>query len=215
MLAFCQNMLYFYNAIQLNMKNINPLSVTLPPVHPALTGSPLLSGEVFFMEQEIWKELFGYDYRYQISNLGRVKKITNKKTVILKNTIGGAGYYKVQLRKNNKQQVNLVHRLIAINFIPNPENKPEVNHKNGIKTDISIDNLEWNTCSENKYHAYKNKLINHPKGLTHHNCKFTEEDVLNIRKIGNLLTNKQIAEMFSVSEETIWNIKNRKTWVHI
>lgn len=166
--------------------------------------------------KEIWKDITGYDYQYKISNLGRIKKITENKEVILKQGIGGSGYYKVNLRKNKKQITYNTHRLIAIYFIPNPLNKPEVNHKNGIKTDISIDNLEWNTCSENKYHAYKNNLINHPKGLQHHFCKFkSEDDIRFIRNEGLSMTNKSLAELYNVCQTSISLIKTMKNYKHI
>ena len=64
------------------------------------------------------------------------------------------GYYTVCMRKNNKTYRTPIHRLVATMFIPNPENKPQVNHKNGIRTDNNVSNLEWVTCSENIQHAY-------------------------------------------------------------
>ena len=78
---------------------------------------------------------------------GRIKKLKPNKNE--------DGYYKVKLRKDGKTYNKFVHRLIAETFIPNPENKPEVNHKNGIKTDNRVSNLEWCSRSENMKHSYK------------------------------------------------------------
>ena len=113
--------------------------------------------------QEIWKDIAGYEGLYQISNLARVKSLERilwnghgfhlRKEIILKNVIANHGYNVVNLRKA-KGLVHTVHRLVAIAFIHNPHNKPEVNHINGIRHDNSISNLEWVTSAENKQHAY-------------------------------------------------------------
>ena len=74
-------------------------------------------------------------------------------------TYSGERYEKAVIKINGKSTMKYIHRLVAEAFIPNPENKPEVNHKNGNKLDNRVDNLEWNTYSENRKHAYKNGLI--------------------------------------------------------
>lgn len=79
-------------------------------------------------------------------NTGRIRK--------LKKRLSCYGYYDVALYKEKKATHKLVHRLVAEAFIPNPENKPEVNHKNGIKTDNTVNNLEWCSTQENIRHSY-------------------------------------------------------------
>lgn len=110
--------------------------------------------------KEIFKDIKNYEGLYQVSNLGRVR---NKKTVLkpYKNVFG---YLIVYLSKNNIRKNCRVHRLVAQTFIDNPENKPQVNHINGIKDDNRIENLEWCTNGENEKHAYKLGLKTINKG---------------------------------------------------
>jgi len=91
--------------------------------------------------------------RYTVDKSGNVYCNKNKK--YLKSTINSQGYVTVSLFINNKWKCLYVHRLVAEAFIPNPENKLTVNHRNGIKTDNNLNNLEWNTYSENHKHAYR------------------------------------------------------------
>ncbi len=106
--------------------------------------------------KEMWKDIAGYEGKYQVSNLGNVKN--NKTNKILKNRKDKHGYFYVALCKNSKVKAMKVHRLVAQTFISNPKNKPEVNHIDGIKTNNLINNLEWVTHNENMDHAWKNHL---------------------------------------------------------
>tara|TARA_R110002153_G_scaffold151656_1_gene303054 strand:- start:310 stop:798 length:489 start_codon:yes stop_codon:yes gene_type:complete len=109
---------------------------------------------------DIFKDIEGYEGLYQISNTGKVKSMKSGK--ILKNIAARDGYDRICLCGNGKRMV-LIHRLIAEHFISNPMSKQCVNHINGIKTDNSIDNLEWVTHSENLIHAYANNLNKKPR----------------------------------------------------
>lgn len=111
---------------------------------------------------EEWKAVVGFEGLYEVSSFGRIKSLKrrgNWKEHIMKTCVHKNGYERVELNKDGKPYYCLVHRLVATSFIPNPENKPEVNHKNGDKTDNKVDNLEWATKSENIKHAYNNRLV--------------------------------------------------------
>jgi hypothetical protein len=118
------------------------------------------------MEQEIWKDIKGFEGYYQVSNLGRVRsldRIVHSKGLKLKwsrlekghivkfgNT---RGYVIAPMCVEGKKYAKLVNRLVAIAFLPNPQDLPEVNHKNGNKLDNSVVNLEWCTHADNMNHA--------------------------------------------------------------
>ncbi len=109
--------------------------------------------------EEIWKDIHGYEGLYQVSNLGNVRslhyraKSKGSKIQNLKQQINKGGYLKVTLLKNGKAKNFFVHRLVACEFIPNPNNKPQINHLDGNKSNNTINNLEWATNSENQTHA--------------------------------------------------------------
>ncbi len=109
---------------------------------------------------EIWKDIEDYEGIYQISNLGKLKSFKGSKEMILNPGIKSTGYVATTLCKQSTKYVR-IHRLVANAFIPNPENKPCINHKNGIKHDNRAENLEWCTYSENMLHAYKTGLKKH------------------------------------------------------
>lgn len=117
---------------------------------------------------EVWKDIEGYEDKYQISNLGRVKSLADNKLIerelIRKPRIGKNGYLYVNLFKGSKGKTKKIHRLVAETFIPNPDNLPQVNHIDGNKLNNSIDNLEWVTASENVKHALRIGLTTMPSG---------------------------------------------------
>ena len=122
------------------------------------------------MKGEIWKDIEGYEGLYQISNMGRVKSLERTvwdsrgyyKTVsekIRKGYDNGHGYLRVTLCKDGKDKTCRINRLVAMAFIPNPDNLPEVNNKNEDKTDNRVENLEWCSKSYNVNYGTRNKRI--------------------------------------------------------
>jgi hypothetical protein len=124
-------------------------------------------------EIEIWKDIEDYEGLYQISNLGIVKSLSrviydkngkyrNVKERILKQSVTGKDYLFVGLHKDAIIEQLYVHRLVGLYFIPNPENKPFINHKDGIKAHCYESNLEWSTHQENIDHAWQTGLMRPP-----------------------------------------------------
>lgn len=117
------------------------------------------------LENEIWKDCKGYENLYQVSNLGRIKSLNKirvnhtggmwvQQEKILKGKYDGCNYLTVHLKTpSGKDKIERIHRLVAIAFIDNPERKPEVNHKNSVRDDNRVENLEWVTHQENIEHS--------------------------------------------------------------
>lgn len=118
---------------------------------------------------------------------------------------------------NNKEKLYYVHRLVAMSFIPNPDNKPEVNHKNGDKGDNRVENLEWVTPSENIQHAYKNGLAHGRKGSLHHNSKIDEEIAFEacVLILYSKLSIQQIADKLNTTYNIISKINKGQRWKHV
>lgn len=114
--------------------------------------------------KEIWKNIPNYENRYQVSNLGNVKSLLKSSDgIILKPTINKHGYNTVCLRKDGKGKTLLVHRLVALAFIPNPNNFNVVNHKDENRLNNCVSNLEW--CTSQYNFDYKNSRLR--QGISH------------------------------------------------
>ena len=115
--------------------------------------------------QEIWKDIENYEGCYQVSNLGRVRSLTRKvktfngfrttKGQLLKPLKTNTNYYRVDLKRNQKDKYISIHRLVAQAFIPNPNNYPVINHIDGDTSNNAVTNLEWCTQSHNIKEAYR------------------------------------------------------------
>lgn len=171
--------------------------------------------------KEVFKDIKGFEGLYQISNQANVKSLERKdrlgrmvKGRILKHKIDTDGYHQVNLCKNGIVYTKKVHRLVAQAFIPNPDGKATVNHKDANKSHNYDINLEWATSYENNLHASKHGLgVAFRKGESHPSVKLTAKKVKEIRK-SNLST-KELSKKYEVSYGTVYDIINRRTWKHI
>jgi len=178
--------------------------------------------------EEVWRDLPNYERIYQISNLGRVKSKDHfvyyleggkKRSRIqigrfLKLQTSLKGYLQVCISKDGTKLNTGVHILVALSFIPNNENKEQVNHINCIKTDNRVENLEWCTNRENQNHAIKNNLLNPNYGEKHHMAKFTNNQVYEFRELHKKgITCSEIAKSNNISITAMFNILNHKTYI--
>ena len=162
------------------------------------------------MKDEIFKKVTVCN-NYSVSNYGRVR---NDKRNTFLSPRDLRGYKRVSLWYNGKANDQRIHRLVAQAFIPNPDNKPEVNHKNGIRNDNRAVNLEWNTGEENATH--RAEVLNQGdtfKGKKNGNSLLIDKEVLSIR--ASTLSRKELAEIYNVSVTQIGRILTRKLWTHI
>lgn len=170
------------------------------------------------IEGEVWVPIIGYERLYHISNMGRIKKLAsiierkggsamNMQEKILKPSKGKNDYRYRTLSIGGVHTQFLVHRLVGLHFIPNIENKPEVNHLFG-KEDNRASSLEWTTKKENMDHSVKNGLHRHGEG--HPRNKLKKDQVNDI--INSILSERKLAVIYNVSRSTINCIKSGRSW---
>lgn len=178
-------------------------------------SSPSISRQTMNSLNEEWRDIAGYEGYYQVSNLGRVRN-SRRGDRVLKPTLDGCGYPRVTLVKDGVRSTRFVHRFVAIAFLPLEYGRDQVNHKNGVKADSCVDNLEWCTQLENMRHAVKTGLKPSMVGENATNSLLTELQVLEIRELRSRGTKlKVIAEMYGVSLSAISMVVYCYTWKHL
>lgn len=163
-----------------------------------------------------WKKIYwlnGEETKYSISNIGLVRN--DERNRLLKNRIRDDGYISVVLTNHGKQREFLLHRLVATAFIPNPENKPEVNHINGVKSCNYDYNLEWVTGCENIQHAYDTGLNKGKKIRTGRTPEHVIRGICELLESGTDLSFVQIGEKFGVDRNVVMNIYHKLSHVDI
>lgn len=176
-------------------------------------------------ENELWRDVVGLEKYYRVSNKGRIFSIprvvkTKRHTQKIDGRIlkpNGKVYLKVHLSVNGVSHHKQIHRLVAEAFIPNPDNLPAINHKNGKKHDNHVENLEWCTYSNNTLHAYVTGLMkaNPRHGEECHFSKLKVKDVIKMRSevnktYGRMI--KKLMEEFRVSKSTVRAVIDGSSW---
>lgn len=155
------------------------------------------------MSVEVWQPVSEFDGLYEISSAGRVRSV--RRGIILKTKMNN-GYTKLDLSKGNIGYPRLVHRLVAQAFIANPDNKPEVNHLDGNRSNNAVSNLEWSTHSENGLHSYR-ELGRKPT------TKLSSAQVTEIRRrVDTGEAQASLAREFGVSPGLVTQIIRRTIW---
>lgn len=161
--------------------------------------------------EEVWVPVEGWPYL--VSSVGGIRNARSGKR--LKGRPKQFGHIEVQLSDEGRSRTLWVHRLVAKAFIPNPEGKPEVNHKNSMPWDNRVANLEWVTPEENVRHSFEHGFL-HRKGSKNAAHKLVEEDIPVIRKmLADGLTPNHIAARYGVGGECIRKIRRGDTWKHV
>jgi len=154
-------------------------------------------------------------HNYEIFDDGRIisfPSLTRKERKTLKPVITKVGYERICLFVGGKRTYHFVHRLVATNFIPNPLNLPQVNHKDGNKRNNRKDNLEWVTGSENMKHSFRIGLRS-LKGENHNKAFLTNEKAIEIYNAEG--TQENISITFGISRTMVSAIKTGRSWGHV
>jgi len=162
----------------------------------------------------IWKPIKDWEDLYEVSNTGLVRNKSNLK--IRAQSTTHHGYHRITLWRKQEYKNSFVHRLVGDTFLPKPNGKVEINHKDGVKKNNHVNNLEWVTQSQNALHAFHNKLWKPARGEDCNLSKLTDKKVKEIKKLLQIGQKPgKIAKLYKVSRITINNIKLNRSWTHV
>ncbi len=178
------------------------------------------------LDGEVWKD-FPKNPQYLVSNFGRVLSksyeyyfvcnnqwIDSKPKIVKQSNNNSKKYWRCGIMIDKKQKHHATHRMVAETFIPNPNNLPQVNHKDGNKDNNHVDNLEWISNDDNILHAWRTGLKLKDSKFPH-NTRLTENQVLEIVKLSENTSTVNLAKLFNVNDSLISNIKTGVCWSHL
>lgn len=190
-----------------------------------------LGGMLFCDMNEEWRPVAGYEGYYEVSNTGRVRSLERTaqwtlkglpryrpiRTRLLKPTIWNKKRIRFNLSLNGKRRMKFAHRLVCEAFLNNPNLLPEVNHLDGNPLNNRVDNLEWCNRRHNHNHAVINGLLGFKvqPGEQHGRSRLTNEDVIQIRTLSEIVTASELAKKFHVSDGCVRDVIQRRTWKHL
>lgn len=163
--------------------------------------------------KEKWAEVTGYNGRYKVSTHGQVVSFAFGRTRILKGAkVNRTNAIHVRLCMKGDEKDFSVHRLVATAFIPNPENKPQVNHIDGDRTNNRLENLEWCTGSENVRHAFRTGLSKPRYGESNNKTKLKDYQILEIREkySSGKYSQRGLAREYGITQCQVHNIVTNK-----
>lgn len=224
MLTFAFNVSSLQSHIKISSESLWFLPSLDSNVNTRMSSCPIImypyqNKSLTAIDGEKWKEINGTDGFYSVSNFGRVKRSklspNRSKPIKILSPSHPERYLTVHLRQGDKHWYWLVHRLVAIHFIDNPNEDSYVNHKDGNKLNNHFSNLEWCTAGENIRHSFKMGLQVAKRGEEIGNSKLKNEDIVFMRKNRDEYTVEEFSEMFEVKHAAICQIIANYTWRHI
>lgn len=200
----------------------NPLGTDASSLNGG-NDKPSVAKGVFFMTKETWRNAYNSNGTYAISSIGRMKRLEHSvldkrgvvqlfKERLLKPCKTNHGYFSYTISVNGNVFRMLAHRFVAIAFIPNPDNKPHINHIDSNRQNNKVENLEWCTHSENMKHSF---LSGNSSQLGDKNScsKLTTKQVINI--FFSTGSSYNVAKKYPITAKTVRDIRGRKSWTHI
>lgn len=166
---------------------------------------------------EVWKQVLGFEGKYDISNFGRLKNVQRGSGIVTGRILAPGknlgGYHQYTLGKSGGRHT--AHLLVMQAFVGSRPDGMQINHKNGIKADNRLENLEYMSAADNKLHSCR--VLGRARGESHGNAKITDDDVREIRLLGSTtsLTHAEIGLRFGITNKNVGYIIRKQAWPHV